>query len=454
MAESAIKNESIALYHYLCQNVVGTEKHVRTLRMLNNIRDNLQSNKRRIMITSGSFGEGLRMRDSDLDLMAVLKNIEVREDTHIYFNTGKIHFTMELKDTQRGFTKLRLVHSNDRSILKDCIDIGSDFYFSNLSFKQRFSNEFLSTVHGPCVSDEDGLYDIAHCLHSKLWITQAKKWVTRSNNSWPIYDIKQAIVKHGVLFVPIGVKGSTQEELEWRISFSVAEKLLIYSFTHTQLLCYALMKILLKDVIALDVDCKELLCSYFMKTILFWICEELPLSIWKPENLISCYMRCFRRLIYCVEYKVCPHYFMPENNLFENKIRGQAQETLLNKLYILNSYGWQCVLLSDQISNLNALASGKSKETNYLYAKSVERLLNSHMFFCDFLGSTVYFLLEKVIYKVLSSKSSKIKNLYTYYLSKLCCKSERFLPLEDMSCNKSNYKGYNTYISTLLLHKS
>ncbi|XP_052077030.1 uncharacterized protein LOC127715050 isoform X2 [Mytilus californianus] len=418
------------------------------------VRDNLQSNYMWTVVTSGSFGEGLHMRGSDLDVMKIQKQNEVCEDTQIYFNADKIHFTMELEDTQPGFTKLRLVHGYYPRVLIDCHEIGRGFFFSNLSFKQIFSTEILSSIYGPCVSNKNGFFDLAYCVHSKLWITPAKQWVTRSNNSWPIYDVKQAIVKHGVLFVPVGVKGSTQEELEWRISFSVAEKLLIYSFTHTQLLCYALMKILLKDVIALDVDCKELLCSYFMKTILFWICEELPLSIWKPENLISCYMRCFRRLIYCVEYKVCPHYFMPENNLFENKIRGQAQETLLNKLYILNSYGWQCVLLSDQISNLNALASGKSKETNYLYAKSVERLLNSHMFFCDFLGSTVYFLLEKVIYKVLSSKSSKIKNLYTYYLSKLCCKSERFLPLEDMSCNKSNYKGYNTYISTLLLHKS
>ncbi|XP_052076604.1 uncharacterized protein LOC127714574 [Mytilus californianus] len=451
MAESTTQNTSIALYHYLCQNVVGSEEHVKTFRMMNNVRDHFQSNKKWSFITSGSFGEGLEMRGSDIDIMAVLKHIEVCEDTHMDFNADKIHFAMELDDTQPGFTKLRLVNRNCPSILADCKNIASDYYFSNLSFKQRFSTDTFSTVHGPCVSDEDGFFDYANCLHCKFWIKPAIHWVTRSNNSWPRCDVKQSIVKHGVLFVPVGVKGSTQEELEWRISFSVGEKLLMYSFTHTQLLCYALMKILLKDVIALDIDCKELLCSYFMKTILFWICEELPLSKWKPENLIFCYMRCFRRLIYCVEYKVCPHYFIPENNLFENKIQGQAQETLLNKLYILKSYGWQCILLSDQISNLNVLASDKSKETRYLDAMSVKRLLDSQTLSCDIFLNIVHSVLEKVIYKVLSTKSSKIKYLSTYYLSKFCFKSERFLQLEDMSCNKSIYKEYNSYISTLLL---
>lgn len=155
------------------------------------------------------------------------------------------------------------------------------------------------------VYHKKGILDIAICFHSKSWITQAQQWITRSNNSWPEYDVKQFIVPHGVLFVPKGVQGSTKEEYEWRISFSVGEKLLIYSFTHTQLLCYALMKILLKEVINTDLNCKELLCSYFLKTILFWICEELPITMWIPANLISNFMRCVKRLIYCVENSVC-----------------------------------------------------------------------------------------------------------------------------------------------------
>ncbi|VDI58738.1 Hypothetical predicted protein [Mytilus galloprovincialis] len=419
---------------------------------MNTVRDHLKGDKQYTIITTDSFGEGLQMKGSDVDVMFVMNNMEVSEDTHIYCKVDGIYFTMEIEDTQPGFTKLRLAHCNYQNIFEDCEEIGSNFYFSNSSFKQAFKNNTLPTVHGPCVSDESGIVDCAYCLHSKLWIKPAKQWVTRSKNEWPCYYVKQTIVKHGVLFVPIGVKGSAKEDLEWRISFSVGEKMLINTFTHTQLLCYVLMKIVLKDIIDLDRDCKELLCSYFIKTILFWICEELPSSIWKPENLIVCYMRCLRRLIYCVEYKVCPHYFIPENNLFENKIQGHAQEALLKKLYILNSYGWKCILLSDQISNVKALAFDISEESSYLHVKSVENLLSNGMCIAEILYSTYYFLFEKVIYKTLSCKSLKIKYLYKYFLSKYCTKRKQLLPFDDISGNKSTYTQYNTYISTLLLN--
>ncbi|XP_076071372.1 uncharacterized protein LOC143042796 [Mytilus galloprovincialis] len=189
-----------------------------------------------------------------------------------------------------------------------------------------------------------------------------------------------------------------------------------------------------------------------MKTILFWICEELPLSLWKPENLISCYMRCFRRLIYCAEYACCPHYFIPENNLFGNKIHGKAQKLLLNRLYILNSYGWQCILLSDQISKLYAVPSDSSMETSYSYPKSVQRLLNSDMLILETATNPFKFLIERVIYKVLLGKSSTIKYIYAYYMSIFCGQSDRYVPLGDISCNTSTYKEYNTYISALLLY--
>lgn len=65
--------------------------------------------------------------------------------------------------------------------------------------------------------DEDGDFDIAMFLHCKSWITPAIQWITRSNNGWPGEHVKAFIVQHGTLFVPIGVKGSINEDLEWRI---------------------------------------------------------------------------------------------------------------------------------------------------------------------------------------------------------------------------------------------
>jgi hypothetical protein len=110
------------------------------------------------------------------------------------------------------------------------------------------------------------------------------------------------------------------------------------------------MKILIKDVVSRDSRCKDLICSFYIKNIIFWISEEIPLSIWRPENLRSCFLRCFKRLIYCLEYGICLHYFIPKINMFENRIEGQERQLLLGHLNALWSYGWRSVLLSEQLS--------------------------------------------------------------------------------------------------------
>ncbi|CAG2244910.1 unnamed protein product [Mytilus edulis] len=124
MGETSTRNVSTALYQYLCQYIVGTEEHVKTIRMMNSVRDNYQSTKKEKMITSGSFGEGLEMRGSDIDVMLVRSDIDVSEDTLIYFNAAKVHFTMDIENTKSGYTKLRLHHYPHKKILKLCHEIG------------------------------------------------------------------------------------------------------------------------------------------------------------------------------------------------------------------------------------------------------------------------------------------------------------------------------------------
>lgn len=109
-------------------------------------------------------------------------------------------------------------------MLELCEEIGVEYFFSNMTIKQRFSNKFCPIIHGPCLSDREGIFDYANCLHCRSWITPANQWIKRANNSWPGCDVKQSIINQGVLFVSKGVQGSNKEDLEWRISFSVGEK--------------------------------------------------------------------------------------------------------------------------------------------------------------------------------------------------------------------------------------
>ncbi|CAC5377176.1 unnamed protein product [Mytilus coruscus] len=77
LLKSATQDASISLYHYMCQKIVGTKEHITKLRVMNTVRDNLSKYEDRTTITSGSAGEGLRMRGSDIDIMILLMLIEI-----------------------------------------------------------------------------------------------------------------------------------------------------------------------------------------------------------------------------------------------------------------------------------------------------------------------------------------------------------------------------------------
>ena len=422
----------------MCHHVIGIEETVKTMRMFNTIMDNMFHDEIYIQITSGSRGEGLEMKGSDIDIMLVFKDVNVYENVNTArLNSAETCVAMEMDDSKIGFSQLRLIHCNNESISEWCTNIGNDLYLSSQLCKSRFASRLADVVHGPCLSDKYGYVDLALTLHSRQWISIANEWVTRSNCAWPSSDIKSQIIDHGVLFVPIGSKGSKNEHIEWRISFSVGEKLLIYSFTHTQLLCYALMKILIKDVVNKDSRCKDLICSFYIKNIIFWVSEEIPLSIWRPENLISCFLRCFRRLIYCLEYRICLHYFIPKINMFEDKINEQERELLLGHLNALWSYGWRSVLLSEQLSTFTILRH-HIYDNAEVQAGNIKRILVSRT-----VNTAAIFDIKsykKVINFIL--RSQRIKCYYRFFMSMICSDVVQHEPIVSVNRNKDNYKQY------------
>lgn len=105
-------------------------------------------------------------------------------------------------------------------------------YISSKLFREKDLLDAM-IIHGPCQSIPGDIFDVARCFRCKEWITPAHQWVFRSRSLWPDHRLFKSVVEYDVLFVPIGYRGSLNEDLEWRISFSQAEKQLIFSFTHT-----------------------------------------------------------------------------------------------------------------------------------------------------------------------------------------------------------------------------
>ena len=155
------RDTSLSLYRYVCHHIVGSEETVKTRRMFLTMKDNLCHNKVFNVITSGSSGEGLEMKGSDLDIMFVFKDVNLYEDINsIRLNSAETCVAMEMDDTKLGFSRLRLVHCNSSIILRMCKQVGNDLYLSSQLCTSMFLGKYKGgdLVHGPCLSDKYGYW--------------------------------------------------------------------------------------------------------------------------------------------------------------------------------------------------------------------------------------------------------------------------------------------------------
>ncbi|KAK3086394.1 hypothetical protein FSP39_017827 [Pinctada imbricata] len=264
---------------------------------------------------------------------------------------------METDNTAPGFAFVKcLKYDNTNIELKNSLELrGRDIYVSSKQIRETFMSRSISSCHGPCQTfSEYGIEgDQAFTLKCPIWPKQAVPFIRRSlDRSWPSYDVLTDICKDGCLLVPINSKQqqcSDMIDLEWRISFSLAEKKLVHSMNHCQFLCYGLFKVFLNEVIKTKLRDKDILCSYFMKTAVFWEISEYS-SEWTPFNFLQKFWNVFRRLIEWVSIGYCPNFFIPENNMFYGKICGQTQTALLGTLRELYSEGYDSLL---RCSSLN-----------------------------------------------------------------------------------------------------
>ncbi|VDI19978.1 Hypothetical predicted protein [Mytilus galloprovincialis] len=366
---SANRSESLHFYDYLCRKI-GSEKEVKGRRLTFIAIDYFTHN----MLSSGSRSEGLDLKGSDTDIMKIDTTMKVYESEKDDVEGRHPGLLMDTSESQPCFTHLNLqlyTHNRPRKSFSEILEQhgyqcwlfniveqhGMKYILSNKLYKQAFSKHHeitqigLTKLHGPCLSDVNGNYDLALCFKCDKWISQAAPWINRPRSSWLKPEIISKITMSGVLFVPIGSKGSIYEDLEWRISFSVAEKQLIFSFNHTQLLCYALLKIVLKEIVEGDEDLKGLLCSYYIKTLMFWVSDDSNPAVWRPDNITNCFMACLHRLLYSIQYSTLLHYFIPDCNFFLLRLSTELEKkakltNLLKKLY---QQGIQCVSASETL---------------------------------------------------------------------------------------------------------
>ncbi|XP_052690659.1 uncharacterized protein LOC128168493 [Crassostrea angulata] len=370
----------------LCE-IVGTSQQVVIRRETEDIVEMVERrvtpNDGVITMMSGSLREGFRLNGSDVDTMYWTNGHRVIMDVSQseYYNTAST--TLILSDSSEsppGFTLLQLLTPTTyREVQSACVRMNGRVYISSSIYRQLTCSALIpnSTVHGPCGSGNMGglEYDHAHCFVCDFWPPSASSWIDRCH-SWPDPEVVHDIVRNGCHFVAIGHPLGPNENLEWRISFSRAEYKLVYSMNHSQFLTYGLLKLFLKEVINhQSEETNKLLCSYHMKTTVFWAIQQNTLPHWCPQNLLAGFWDCLKLLLKWVYKGVCPNFFIPLNNLFLTKVYGSAQNRLFLQLHELYKKGLACLLQSSSIrsSIINVLYNPR------LFICTNERLMRSEV---------------------------------------------------------------------------
>ena len=308
------------------------------------------------VLISGSQSEGTAKMDftklniSDLDLMCILKNINVSENDQSKGN-------LQMKDDS-PFVNLYI---SDDSLIKIWTNFmetsnqsGDDRYsLSPMKLKEKLSENYAEVGHffndyveeqaekvddGPAMplltklpeTPETSLfglkltgaeesYDFVLAINCEGWPLCAQEWITRQR-LWPTQDVIEKIAKENFHIV---CKSSA--EGKFRLSFSNAELLLIQNLSVLQHQVYRAFKSFVNHYkYEWSPNIKKILCSYHLKTLVLWHCEKTRTTDWSEDTIVSHLLALIDELVTALRKKNLPMYFMPKYNLLQNSEDGAS----------------------------------------------------------------------------------------------------------------------------------
>ena len=229
---------------------------------------------------------------------------------------------------------------------------------------------------------------------------------------WPTSDDISSIIEFGCHVVAVGHPQSETKLLEWRLSFSIAERTLVWSFNHVQMQCYAVLKIILKQFIKLKCSPQnQVLCSYFIKTFLFWQYETTHVNFWCRSNFRECIIYLLREFSQCIHQGVLRHYFLPRFNLLSVKLTTEAQTELMHLLDIVLQYDISILKECQVMQNVwsKFLLANENQMTIINNIRKTNLLLNDEL---------MMFSLQKLIDKLRADNFYLYKNISDNVLMK------------------------------------
>lgn len=218
------------------------------------------------VIQSGSFTEGVSLYrkhsqdetvEQEYNFLFIVKTLKVDSTENIKLISA-VEGGSEAKDAAKitpGYSWIRVNDIDLQATWQDCVIVRQneaflsstkivevlqariEEVFRKSSFQERCDYRF--EVNGPAVTvvmdlrDISGTqvtfsFDFVLALDWNEWPLSAKEWITRGRK-WPDQTRVAKVINSGVYLVPKASKCG-DPELEWRISFSKAEKILFTLF--------------------------------------------------------------------------------------------------------------------------------------------------------------------------------------------------------------------------------
>ncbi|XP_061195629.1 uncharacterized protein LOC133203845 [Saccostrea echinata] len=233
-------------------------------------------------VVTGSHREGFRFEESDADFLYWWTDHKViYHPSHENLYNQETLIMMEYCNDSPGSVLLKVKKWSDWPIVRNSyVTLEKGTYMSSSKYRESTKKLVVenSQIHGPCARGQlgNGLrYDNAHSMKCDILPEVVSSWIKRClTKGWPDSTVLQYARRTGCHFVPIGRKNSPKQDYEWRISFNLIELKCVHCMNHVQFTCYGLFKIFLSKIIKPLMDDKELLCSYFLKTIMFYMIQE------------------------------------------------------------------------------------------------------------------------------------------------------------------------------------
>ncbi|KAK3602232.1 hypothetical protein CHS0354_032872 [Potamilus streckersoni] len=289
----------------------------------------------------GSTGPGLL---SDLDILFQSNDLKLVTDL-TDCQTDKFNFLM-VKDnfTHPGYVKLQKIVFSGYTPIPIYNMQDSDKFLTIDSLKRSvLLNTLLHSigpVSGPslCQDETEEVYssDFVLAVRCSQWPQEAFEWFQRRRlYGWPTPKQIENAWRYGCFVVPVGHPVSSEQHLEWRLSFSLAERDITRSFQDTVMKVYILLKMIKETYIKPYVG--DAFSSFHCKVCILWTREKTPLEMWRIDNILYCLILCIRQLYEWAISGFCPDYFIVTNNIFDRKIVGANQFHLVQILRYLLS---------------------------------------------------------------------------------------------------------------------